>query len=91
LFGHSVTDALDDRRQVVDLVLNVNWGGWQLGLDELVLGEAADVFVDVLADGFTGSLGGFLNYQARISLDPSDRPGNGFPSLGAIVCFWIWG
>jgi hypothetical protein len=48
--------------------LDVNRGGWNLGLGELTLGKAADIFVDVLANGLTSSFGGFLD----------DAPGVGF-------------
>ncbi len=43
-----------------------------MGLGELTLSEAADVFVEVLAVGLDCSLGSFLNHQARISFDGSN-------------------
>ncbi len=43
-----------------------------MGLGELALGETADILIDVLSDGLTGSLGGFLNHQARVLLNSSD-------------------
>ena len=72
MFRHSVGNAFNHLSQVVNLVLNVHWSNWNLGLGELALGKATNVFIDVLADGLTNSFSGFLDYAPGIKFHSSD-------------------
>jgi hypothetical protein len=70
LFRHSVGDALDDCRQMVDLVLNINRGSWVwVSWPWAKLRTSSLIY---LPDGLTGSFSGFLYNRSGISFDPSD-------------------